>query len=325
MPDVSVVIPTHNRRRLLGQTARSALGQVGVEVEVIVVDDGSSDGTADAVASIGDDRIRLLRHQKPLGVAMARNAGAGAARGSWVALLDDDDLWAPDKLKRQLEAAAAAEAGWVYAGVVEVDAEGRLLGGSAPPSPEELLAGLRRRNLMPAGSSNVVVRSDLLSASGGFDPRLRHLADWDLWLRLAGLGRPACVPAPLVAYRLHHGQATLDTTGMLAEASTLEARHGADRTAILRWAAWSHLRTGHRRATLARRLARTAAPASDTRGPWLRSPWSSRPGTAPPCCARPLAASPPSAGWTWRRWWWTTARPTPPRPWSPAWGIAGYD
>jgi hypothetical protein len=103
---------------------------------------------------------------------------------------------------------------------------------------------------MPAGSSNVAVRSDLLSASGGFDPRLRHLADWDLWLRLAALGPPACVPAPLVAYRLHHGQATLDTTGMLAEASALEARHGADRTAILRWAAWSHLRTGRRRAAL---------------------------------------------------------------------------
>jgi glycosyltransferase involved in cell wall biosynthesis len=250
MPDVSVVIPTHNRRRLLGQAARSALGQVGVEVEVIVVDDGSSDGTADAVASMGDDRVRLISHRRPLGVAVARNAGAGAARGAWVALLDDDDLWAPDKLKRQLEAASAAEAGWVYAGAVEVDAEGRLLGGGAPPSPEELLAGLRRRNLMPAGSSNVAVRSDLLSASGGFDPRLRHLADWDLWLRLAGLGRPACVPAPLVAYRLHHGQATLDTTGMLTEASALEARHGVDRTSILRWAAWSHLRTGRRRAAL---------------------------------------------------------------------------
>jgi glycosyltransferase involved in cell wall biosynthesis len=250
MPDVSVVIPTHNRRRLLDQAVRSALGQVGVEVEVVVVDDGSSDGTADAVAALGDDRVRLIQHRRPLGVAAARNAGAGAARGAWVALLDDDDLWAPDKLKRQLEAASAAEAGWVYAGVVEIDAEGRLLGGGVPPSPEELLAGLRRRNLMPAGSSNVAVRSDLLSASGGFDPRLRHLADWDLWLRLAGLGPPACVPAPLVAYRLHHGQATLDTTGMLAEASALEARHGADRTAILRWAAWSHLRTGRRRPAL---------------------------------------------------------------------------
>jgi glycosyltransferase involved in cell wall biosynthesis len=250
MPDVSVVIPTHNRRRLLGQAVRSALSQIGVEVEVVVVDDGSSDGTADAVASLGDGRVRLLRHPRPLGVAVARDAGAGVARGPWVALLDDDDLWAPDKLKRQLEAASAAGAGWAYAGVVEVNVDGRLLGGGSPPSPEELLAGLRQRNLMPAGSSNVVVRSDVFSESGGFDPRLRHLADWDLWLRLAGLGAPACVPAPLVAYRLHRGQATLDTTGMLAEASALEARHGADRTAILRWAAWSHLRSGRRRAAL---------------------------------------------------------------------------
>jgi glycosyltransferase involved in cell wall biosynthesis len=250
MPDVSVVIPTHNRRGLLGQTLRSALGQAGVEVEVVVVDDGSSDGTADAVASLADGRVRLVRHPRPLGVAVARNAGAGVARGDWVALLDDDDLWAPEKLRRQLEAASAAQAGWAYAGVVEVDAEGRLLGGGPPPSPEDLLAGLRRRNLMPAGSSNVVVRSDVFATSGGFDPGLRHLADWDLWLRLAGLGRPACVPAPLVAYRLHPGQASLDTTGMLAEAGVLEARHGAARTAILRWAAWSHLRTGRRRAAL---------------------------------------------------------------------------
>ena len=103
---------------------------------------------------------------------------------------------------------------------------------------------------MPAGSSNVVVHADLLAASGGFDPALRHLADWDLWLRLVGLGRPGYVPAPLVAYRLHPGQATLDTTGMLAEASVLHARHGADRRAILRWAAWSHLRAGRRRPAL---------------------------------------------------------------------------
>jgi glycosyltransferase involved in cell wall biosynthesis len=250
MPDVSVVIPTHNRRRLLGQALRSARCQVGVDVEVVVVDDGSNDGTADAVASLGDARVRLVRHRRPLGVAMARNAGAAVARGAWVALLDDDDLWAPDKLSRQIEAASAADAGWAYAGVVEVDAEGRLLGGGPPPSPEGLVAGLRRRNLMPAGSSNVVVRSDVFSRSGGFDPGLRHLADWDLWLRLAGLGPPAYVPAPLVAYRLHGGQATLDTTGMLAEASALKARHGADHRAILRWAAWSHLRNGHRRAAL---------------------------------------------------------------------------
>jgi glycosyltransferase involved in cell wall biosynthesis len=250
MPDVSVVIPTHNRRQLLGQALRSALRQTGIEVEVVVVDDGSTDGTADAVAALRDDRIRLVRHPRPVGVAVARNAGANLARGTWVALLDDDDLWAPDKLSRQLASASAAHARWAYAGVVEIDGEGRLLGGGPPPSPEELLAGLRRRNLMPAGSSNVVVRSDVLTSSGGFDPDLRHMADWDLWLRLAALGPPAAVSAPLVAYRLHPGQATLDTAGMLAEARVLEARHGADRTAVLRWMAWSQLRMGHRRAAL---------------------------------------------------------------------------
>ena len=250
MPDVSVVIPTHNRRRLLGQALQSAMRQRGVEVEVVVVDDGSTDGTADVVAAVRDERVRLLRHERPLGMAAARNGGAAAARGAWVAFLDDDDLWAPDKLTRQLQAAADAAAGWAYAGAVEIDTAGRLLGGHPPPSPEDLLGGLRRRNLMPAGSSNVAVRAGMLAAAGGFDPALRHMSDWDLWLRLTRLGRPACAPAPLIAYRLHQGQTTLDTAGMLADARTLEARHGANRTAVVRWAAWSHLRAGRRRAAL---------------------------------------------------------------------------
>jgi glycosyl transferase family 2 len=250
MPDVSVVVPTHNRRRLLGQTLRSVVAQREVDLEVVVVDDGSADGTGATVAGLRDDRVRLVRHERPRGVSAARNRGIAEARGSWVAFLDDDDLWAPDKLACQLAAASSAGAGWAYAGAVEVDAAGRLLGGHPPPFPGELLAGLRRRNLMPAGSSNVVVRADVLAATGGFDPALRHLADWDLWLRLAGLATPAGIPAPLVAYRLHDGQATLDTAGMLAEARALEARHGADRAVILRWAAWSHLRAGRRRAAL---------------------------------------------------------------------------
>jgi hypothetical protein len=250
MPHVSVVVPTHNRRRLLGRALASVVRQRDVDLEVVVVDDGSADGTGEVVAGLGDRRVRLVRHPRPQGVSAARNRGIAEARGAWVAFLDDDDLWAPDKLARQLAAAAAAGAGWAYAGAVEVDAAGRLLGGRPPPSAEELLAGLGRRNLMPAGSSNVVVRADVLAAAGGFDPTLRHLADWDLWLRLAGPATPTAVPAPLVAYRLHDGQATLDTVGMLAEARALQARHGVNPSVILRWAAWSHLRAGRRRAAL---------------------------------------------------------------------------
>jgi hypothetical protein len=100
---------------------------------------------------------------------------------------------------------------------------------------------------MPAGSSNVLVDAETFRSAGGFDPALRHLADWDLWLRLARQGEPACVPEPLVAYRLHGGQATLDTTGMMAEARMLRDRHGVDVNAIRRWLAWSHLRRGRRR------------------------------------------------------------------------------
>ena len=250
MPQVSVVVPTLGRPALT-LALHSALSQRGVEVEVIVVDDGSG-GTAGAIVErVGDPRVRLLGHHGRRGPGAARNTGVAAACGAWVAFLDDDDLWAPDKLARQLDAARAAGRDWVYAGAVEVDGAGRLLGGSPPPSPAMLLTQLTRRNPMPAGSSNVMAHATLLTDVGGFDPTLRHLADWDLWLRLARRSRPAWVAAPLVAYRIHPAQATMDTTGMVAEARVLQARHGADPRAIHRWAAWSQLRAGHRWAAVA--------------------------------------------------------------------------
>ena len=247
LPAVSVVIPTHDRRDLLADALRGVLEQSGgVDLEVLVVDDGSSDGSAEMVRGLREPRIRLLHHEAAAGVSAARNRGIAEADGEWVALLDDDDLWAPDKLARQLKAAEERSRCWAYAGVVEIDADGRLLGGTPPPTPEDLVAGLAGRNLMPAGSSNVIVRHEALSQVGAFDEGLRHLADWDLWLRLAKVGIPACAPEPLVAYRIHHSQATLDTTGMVGEARVLEARHGANPASIYRWLGWSHLRLGQR-------------------------------------------------------------------------------
>jgi glycosyltransferase involved in cell wall biosynthesis len=246
LPTVSVVIPTHNRRRLLLRALRSVLVQREIELEVLVVDDGSIDNSAEAVRSLDDPRVGVLRHQTSRGVATARNAGAAAAAGTWIALLDDDDLWAPDKLTRQVTAAQEAGARWAYAGAVEIDEEGRLLGGERPPPPELLVQELTRRNLMPAGSSNVIMLADVFRSSGGFDVGLRHLADWDMWLRLSALGSPASVPEALVAYRFHPAQATLDTRGMIAEAQVLRGRHGTDLNSIRRWLAWSRLRQGHR-------------------------------------------------------------------------------
>jgi hypothetical protein len=171
--------------------------------------------------------------------------GVSGARWLWIALLDDDDLWSPDKLKHQLAAAASGRS-WVYAGAVEIDSHGVLVGGEPPPSPEQLARTLRRQNAMPAGSSNVLVRTELFRYVGGFDQRLTHLADWSLWLRLLPHGLPACAALPLVAYRQHAGQATLDPSGMIAEARILRKEHGTDLNSIRRWLAWSHLRRGER-------------------------------------------------------------------------------
>jgi len=108
-PEISVIVPTHNRNELLRLTLRSILAQRDVDLEIIVIDDGSPVNVSEIVATFGDARIRVIRHDRPSGVSTARNRGADAATGDWLAFCDDDDLWAPDKLARQL--AAAADAG----------------------------------------------------------------------------------------------------------------------------------------------------------------------------------------------------------------------
>jgi glycosyltransferase involved in cell wall biosynthesis len=249
---VSVVIPTHNRQRLLAMTLRSVLWQRGVDLEAIVVDDGSTDDTADVVRSVADSRVRLLSHGSPRGVSSARNRGIEDARGEWIAFLDDDDLWAPDKLATQVRAATETRATWVYAGAVKIDGSQRIIGGTPPPAPDVLIARLPRWNLVPGGCSGVIVARTALSLSGVFDPRLVNLADWDLWIRLGRTGPPARAGAPLVAYRLHGEQASLDDQLILREAELVEAKHriSLDWGALHHYLAHKCLLSGRRRDAL---------------------------------------------------------------------------
>jgi len=246
--DVSVVIPTRDRPDLLALTLRSALRQDDVSTEVLVVDDGVRPDTRTVTTQLGAERVRLLRNAGPPGVSGARNTGIAAARGRWIAFLDDDDLWAPGKLSSQLTTADEVSAGWAYAGHVIVDETLRVLDGAPPPSPEAVVSGLRHHNAVPAGASNVVVRRDLLATVGGFDPQLRTSEDWDLWLRLARTGLPACVQRPLVALRTHSAMASLAVDQMLADIQVIAHRHSipVDQVRHERWAAWMCLQTGHR-------------------------------------------------------------------------------
>jgi GT2 family glycosyltransferase len=246
MSEVSVVIPSRDRGPFLATAVGCALGQVGVRAEVIVVDDGS----LRPVAPGGRDGREpvVLRHPEPRGVSAARNTGIARAAGEWIAFLDDDDVWAPTKLARQLAGAADSGRQWAYAGYVDVDGDLRLTGGTPPPEPDEVVAGLATHNAVPGSASNVVVRSALLRRAGGFDESLSVHEDWDLWTRLAQAGPPACVPEPLVALRWHAGNTSSRPAAMLRELPRMARRHGVsvDYPRHLRWAAWTAMAGGDR-------------------------------------------------------------------------------
>jgi glycosyltransferase involved in cell wall biosynthesis len=250
MPLVSVVMPTRGRADFLSLALGSALRQHEADLEIVVVDDGLQQQPAAALSDIQDSRIRLIGHDRPRGVSAARNAGISASRGDWVAFLDDDDLWSPVKLSSQLSAARGSGRKWAYTGAVEIDVRNRVLHVEPVLQPEPLLDRLPRVNVVP--TSNVLVHRDTLEAVGRFDTGLRLTEDWDLYLRLARREQPAFVPDPLVAFRTHPHQSSLDPSGLLTELGLFEQRYGVrvDRVAILRGAAWSCLRAGHRVAAL---------------------------------------------------------------------------
>jgi glycosyltransferase involved in cell wall biosynthesis len=193
------------------------------------------------------------------GRSEARNAGIASARGRWIAFCDDDDIWAPDKLARQISTAVRAGARWVYSGEVVVDDTLRVLYGAPPPDPDAVVSELPRFNAVPAGASNVVVESQLVAEVGGFDPALCRVEDWDLWLRIARRAPPACVSEPALAYRAHFGAWRVDVAPMVREPEVLMGRYGiaVDRCAMLRRAGWACLQAG-RRADAARLYGRAA-------------------------------------------------------------------
>jgi glycosyltransferase involved in cell wall biosynthesis len=216
-----------------------------VDLTVTVVDDGSRDPDAvrRVVESFGDSRIGLLRHDTPQGVGAARNTGIAGTSSEWVALCDDDDVWAPEKLSAQIEAAERASAGWAYTGDVAIDGSLHVLSGAPPLPPAELVEGLERYNPVPAGSSNVLIRRRVLERVGVFDASLRSVADWDLWIRLARHGTPACVPRPFVGCRVHGITITRNRRLMLSEVGIVARRHRApvDWPQHYRWAAWNSM------------------------------------------------------------------------------------
>jgi glycosyltransferase involved in cell wall biosynthesis len=255
VPKVSVIIPTRDRVRLVRRALATARRQRDVAAEVVIVDDGSGPQAASQLDALASGDVRVVRNPASRGPAGARNAGIDAARGAWVAFLDDDDLWAPDKLRCQLAALDRAGAAWAWSGAAYVDDRGGFIWAERAPTPEEARRQIPSGTVIPAGASNVIARRDLLLDLGGFDERIFHLPDWDMWLRLLLADAGASHPEPQVAYVQHaamlsHRQsAALPRDVELIEAKVrrhgLRRDHAATDYAMLDWYADAHIGSGN--------------------------------------------------------------------------------
>jgi glycosyltransferase involved in cell wall biosynthesis len=181
---VSIVIPTYNHGRFVVSAVESALAQSYASTEVLVVDDGSTDNTRDVLAAFAG-RIKYI-YQENRGLSAARNTGIRAATGEFIALLDADDMWLPEKLAVQMDVFSEySDAGLVSCGNVVIDALGR----QVSPGEARGVGGFRFRDLLRingvSGGSNAVVKRLCFDAVGLFDESLRSSEDWDMWLRIA--------------------------------------------------------------------------------------------------------------------------------------------
>lgn len=217
MPDLSVdvVIPTYNRRDLLPAAIASIKAQTVPVTKIYVVDDGSTDGTIDWLREIcaQDETIELIEMQHG-GANRARNAGIGLARSQWVAFLDSDDAWEPDKLERQFALLDARP------NLVGLFCGFRLVGGNVElihrPRDNPSLLDLRCANAL-GSTSGAVIRREALQKAGGFDPQLPSCQDWDLWFRLRQTGPMGVARLPLVRFNCGpHERITTNMNKVLA-------------------------------------------------------------------------------------------------------------
>jgi glycosyltransferase involved in cell wall biosynthesis len=207
-PKVSVIIPTHSRAVYLKAAITSVLNQTFRDFELLVVDDASTDNTAEVVARFDDARIKLIRHETRKGGSGARNTGIVNSKCDYIGFLDDDDEWTPEKLNLQISLLdqAPKKVGAVYTGYAWIDRQsGQLLGKRIPSSRGNLVNELLRGNCVGT-TSTVLVRRACFHAVGVFDEDLPSFQDYDMWLRIAREFCFDCIDQPLVRYYRHENR-----------------------------------------------------------------------------------------------------------------------
>jgi len=202
-PKVSVIIPTYNRARSVSSAIQSVLDQTFEDFEIIVVDDGSTDNTKEVIKSFKDKKIHYLRHIKNKGSQAARNTGIKHSKGKFIAFLDDDDMWLPQKLERQLTIIEdKPDIGVIYTGFVFIS-DGKVYYVYTPSLRGNIYYDVLKKTV--AATSTVLLRRECFNKVGFFDEHLPRYEDWDLWIRLAKHFKFDFIKEPLVLCRFHEG------------------------------------------------------------------------------------------------------------------------
>jgi len=261
-PRVSVVIPCYNREDTVAEAVRSVLDQDFADIEVIVVDDHSTDGTLEILRGIDDPRLHLTQNTGPRGPSGARNHGIAMAHAPWIAFQDSDDVWLPGKLSRQMETVATGDWVAVYCGMlVKEDA-----GPQTPVQARHPRAGITslEGDILPSlafenfiSTQMLVVRRDILERVGHFDADQPVLVDWELMLRVAQEGPVAFVDDDLVIQRMSPNSVTNSSRRRLESQARILDKHQALLTRYTGAVAYHH----HRLAGAHRRFGEFAAAA----------------------------------------------------------------
>ena len=228
---VSVILPTFNRAYVLERAIRSVLAQSYENLELIVADDGSTDGTSSLVAAVKDERVRYVRTEKNRGAAGARNYGLQCATGVFVAFQDSDDYWRPEKLRLQVEELEKEQAGFCYHKVQYDFGEGQIAVLPQEHSPLEqkcgdIYAQLLHENMVDCPA--LLVRRECLEEVGAFDEGLRALEDYDLALRLGNAFYAAFVNQVLVDKSYTEGSVSLQAEHYLDASCRILFRYWKD-------------------------------------------------------------------------------------------------
>lgn len=251
-PTVSVVIPTYDRLGMLREAVASVRAQTFEDWELIVVDDGSTDGTVGWVWGHEERRMRLVTLEHGGNPARTRNAGIQESRGKWIAFLDSDDLWTSDKLERQIRKVSAAAGRWSYTAIELIDEGGDVIpirAGSPRVESGWILEEVVETTIGVAISSLMVERELLLHLSGfDEDPKLLFREDYDLALRLAEIDFAVAVAQPLALVR-HHARRSTDQVGDVYAPTIHAYRKLLKRTSRTRIVAAARARIRHHRRT----------------------------------------------------------------------------